>query len=227
MALTDLISSVANKTSYKVTSAVVTSNDPTTKQLLALLQSLNQDVMELYDWPALLRSGTITLVDGQSLYDLPADFSYHHYDTFWNQNTDWPLYGSLSTQEYSDIKGPDYNVSAQSRFIIRGLINKQVEISPVPDSSSAGQVLYFLYQSARYVKPITWAQGLTFTSGDYCHYKNNYYISSTTGTSGATPPTHTSGSVTDGTITWAYTDNPYTTFIKDPDSPVFKQRIIE
>jgi parallel beta-helix repeat protein len=38
----------------------------------------------------------------------------------------------------------------------------------------------------------------------YCYYGLNIYIATTTGTSGAVPPTHTTGDVTDGGITWRY-----------------------
>lgn len=227
MALTDLISNVANKAGYVVADTVIGSNDTTTKQLLALLQTVNEDVMEAYNWPGLMRSTTITLVTGQAQYDVAADFSFHHYDTFWNQSTTWQLYGALSNQEYADINGYGLDSTVPAKFLIRGIVNKKIEISPVPTASENGEVVYYLYHSARYVKPITWAAGLSFTSGDYCIYNNNYYISETTGTSGATPPIHTTGSVTDGTITWLYTNNAYRTFIDDTDGTILPQRIIE
>lgn len=227
MALTDLISNVGNKCGYKVTTNVISSTDTTTKQLLALLQSLNEELMEGYDWPQLMRSGSITLATGQSQYSVPSDFSHHHYDTFWDQTQRWPLYGQLTNQEYADINGYGLDPAATTNFLITGIVDKKIEISPPPTSSENGKVVYFLYQSARYVKPITWAQGNVTTSGDYTIYNNRYYIAQNSGTNSSTPPTHTTGTVSDGTINWLYTDNPYTTFLKDTDSPVMKQRIVE
>jgi hypothetical protein len=49
-----------------------------------------------------------------------------------------------------------------------------------------------------------WSAGAAVTAGDYRYYGLNIYQAAGSGTTGATPPTHTSGSVSDGTITWAY-----------------------
>jgi hypothetical protein len=227
MALTDLISNVGAKASYKTSSNVIGSTDTTTKQMLALLQTVNQELMESYAWPGLMKAATVTLVASQAEYDVPADFSYYHYDTFWNQSSNWQMYGALTNQEYADIKGFAIDVTLPTKFIIRGLVNKKIEITPVPTASEAGQTIYYLYHSARYVRPRTWAAGQSVSSGDYTQYNNNFYISATTGTTGATPPTHTTGSASDGTVSWAFTDNPYQSFINNNDSPVLPQRILE
>jgi hypothetical protein len=49
-----------------------------------------------------------------------------------------------------------------------------------------------------------WTAGASATAGDYFYYGLNVYQAAGSGTTGATPPTHTSGSVSDGTVTWAY-----------------------
>lgn len=52
-----------------------------------------------------------------------------------------------------------------------------------------------------------WANGTAYATYrfTYCYYGLNIYISvSSSGTSGATPPTHTVGDVTDGGIAWRY-----------------------
>lgn len=49
-----------------------------------------------------------------------------------------------------------------------------------------------------------WATSQSITSGDYRSYLNNLYIATTAGTTGATPPTHTTGTASDGAVTWQY-----------------------
>lgn len=225
MALLDLISNVANKVGYTVDSnQVIGSNDTTTKQLLGWLQTINQEVMESYNWPQLMRAGTITTVEDQADYFLPDDFSYHHYDTFWNQSERWPLYGGLTNQEYADLKGYGVESSAQDSFIITGIVDKKLTISPTPAAS--GQTLYFLYQANKYVAPRDWSN-TTYAAGDYVETGNNfYYVSTGSGTS-TTAPTHTSGfELIDG-ITWTFWDQPYREFLADTDRTILPQRIIE
>lgn len=52
-----------------------------------------------------------------------------------------------------------------------------------------------------------WASGQTITSGQYRGYNGKRYQASNSGTTGATPPTHGSGTVSDGGVSWTYIDN--------------------
>ncbi len=49
-----------------------------------------------------------------------------------------------------------------------------------------------------------WRAGLAVTSGDYCLANFKLYQSGTTGSTGATKPSHTSGLVNDGTVDWTF-----------------------
>jgi len=49
-----------------------------------------------------------------------------------------------------------------------------------------------------------WAGTTAFAAGAYCYYGLNIYYTSAGGTTGGTPPTHTSGSASDGAVTWTY-----------------------
>ncbi len=57
-------------------------------------------------------------------------------------------------------------------------------------------------QDAR-TRPLHWAAGQVIAIGDEREYGGRYYCATTAGTTGATPPTHGSGNVSDGTVTWA------------------------
>lgn len=50
-----------------------------------------------------------------------------------------------------------------------------------------------------------WSAGIYVTAGSVCTYSSNYYTAQNTGFTGSTPPTHTSGTTSDGNINWTYT----------------------
>lgn len=52
-----------------------------------------------------------------------------------------------------------------------------------------------------------WATSQSITSGIYRSYLDNLYIATTAGTTGATPPTHTSGTASDGAVTWQWVNS--------------------
>lgn len=49
-----------------------------------------------------------------------------------------------------------------------------------------------------------WRTAVNFTTGDYIIWGNRMYLAASTGTSGATAPVHTSGTVSDGGVSWTY-----------------------
>jgi hypothetical protein len=56
-----------------------------------------------------------------------------------------------------------------------------------------------------------WVTASPYSSGTYVYYGLNIYLIVGSGTSGATPPTHTTGEVSDGGVTWRYIN----TFVTD------------
>lgn len=49
-----------------------------------------------------------------------------------------------------------------------------------------------------------WATGMTVAVGDFVLNASHFYEATTAGTAGATAPTHTAGTVSDGGVDWAY-----------------------
>lgn len=225
MTLLSAVQNVASEAGYAIDSVVVTSNDVTTKQLYMIANRIIREMQDAYPWPVLFKQYSFSLVSGTSTYALPGDFSSYHYDTWWNQSDGWRVIGPMSAQEYSTYIGSDVTSVVYDRFQIRGAADNKILYYPTPAAS--GDVIIFEYLAARAVRPPTWTTGESVTSGDYRSYNGNYYTASTTGTTGATPPTHTSGSASDGTITWAYYSGTYETFLADTDVPVLSQRILE
>jgi hypothetical protein len=227
MSIATVIQNVANEAGYTVESNIFTSTETTTKQLLAIAQRINRDIFEAYPWPKCYAAGSITLVDGQSTYPLPAAFSSYQYETFWNQSTRWRVLGPISEQDYAQLQGYGLMPTIYQRFQIRGLSNNELFISPTPGANTAGQVLIFEYIADRSVVPRTWAASTAFAANSYCIFNGNYYTTTAGGTTGATAPTHTSGSVSDGNVTWTYYNGPYSEFRADTDTSIFQEKLLE
>lgn len=227
MSIATVIQNVANEAGYTVESNILTSQETTTKQLLAIANRINRDIFEAYPWPKCYASGAITLVNGQATYQLPAAFSYYHYETFWNSSTRWRVLGPMTEQEYAEIRGFGLNTTVYQRFQIRGISNSELLISPTPGTSYSGNIIIFEYIADRSVKPKTWTTSTAFAANSYCFYNGNYYSTTAGGTTGATPPTHTSGSASDGGVTWDYYSGPYNQFLADTDSSIFQEKLLE
>lgn len=227
MSLLNAVTNVANEAGYEVDDEAYASDDVTTIQLVAMAQRIMQEMADRYCWPKLWKNTSITLVASTATYALPGDFSQYHFDTWWNTSDGFKVYGPTSAQEYAEITGSGVDAYPYDRFTIRGVTDSQILISPTPDASTASQVIAYQYQSARPVRPQTWVTGTTFAAGSYCFYNGNYYSTTAGGVAGATAPTHTTGSASDGTVTWAYYSGTYLKFLADTDEPVLSQRILE
>jgi hypothetical protein len=227
MSLVTAVQNVANEAGYTVESGVIASTEVTTKQLRVMAQRINREIADAFPWPKMYASGSITLVAGQESYPLPAAFSWYHYETFWNSSTRWRILGPMSPQEYAEIRGYGLNTTVYQRFQVRGLSNNELLISPTPTASQNGNIIIFEYIADRCVRPATWVTGTIYAAGAYTFYNGNYYQTTTGGTSGATAPTHTSGSVSDGGVTWNYYSGAYSDFLADTDETVFNQKTLE
>lgn len=227
MSLQTAVQNVANEAGYTVESGVTNSTEMTTKQLRTIAQRINNEIADQYPWPQMYASGSITLVAGQASYALPAAFSWYQYETFWNSSTRWRILGPMSPQEYAEIRGYGLNTTVYQRFQISGISNNELLISPTPTASNNGNIIIFEYIADRSVRPATWATTTAYAANSYTFYNGNYYQTTAGGTSGVTPPTHTSGSVSDGGVTWTYYSGSYTQFLADTDETVFNQKTLE
>lgn len=227
MSLATIVSNVAAECGYTVDTTVIGSSETTTKQLLAITQRINRDIFEAYPWQKCYASGTITLVGGQGTYALPAAFSYYQYETFWNQSTRWKVLGPMTQQEYAEAIGFGLTTTIYQRFQIRGISNNELLIYPTPGATNDGNTLVFQYIADRSVRPKNWVASTAFAAGSYCFNNGNYYQTTAGGTTGSTAPTHTSGSVSDGGVTWTYYSGPYNTFLADTDESLFNEKLVE
>jgi hypothetical protein len=222
--LSDIIRNIGQECGYQVvTSNINNSTDVTTKMLLGMCNRIAKEMADAYEWQKLRKSYSFALEDGVSTYALPDDFSYYHYETFWNQSTQWRLYGALNQQQYGERIGYGDLASVYDEFQIRGVTDKEITIYPTPDAGKDGEVITFEYTSARPIRPKTWTASTLVNIGTYLFYNGNYYTVDATYTTGSTAPTHTTGS-TNGLT---YYDGKYESFLADTDVCVLSERVLE
>lgn len=70
-------------------------------------------------------------------------------------------------------------------------------------SAASGQPPYFIVTVPGALAP-AWGSGATVLKGELRSNSGNIYSAEAAGTTGATPPTHSSGSASDGTISWTF-----------------------
>lgn len=231
--LLEICQAVSDESGISIDSSIVGSTDQATKQLLAMANKLARQIGDAFPWPQLQKQGSITLVASQSTYALAADINWIYHETVWNQDQQWLLYGPYSPQDRQVLESGIIESYPFQRFTVRGITDKKFEIDPTPTSNEANEVLAYEYNSLRPIRPRTWAEGQTVSAvGEYTFYNGNYYTATNTGTTGATAPTHTSSTDSDGTITWEYYSGIYATFEADTDIPVinpqtFSQGLLE
>lgn len=72
---------------------------------------------------------------------------------------------------------------------------------------------------------VTWAPGQTIgTSSSYRIYGGRLYMAAGSGVTGATPPTHTTGTVTDGAVSWLYVTSSAGGFV--PNGNIFGRSVM-
>lgn len=117
---------------------------------LILQQKANEANKELcreYEWPQLIKQGTITLVTGQASYPFATDFDSWVFDTVYNANDNWCLRGPMSPQQYQEREYNYVSYLNRQRFIVLGYTLADVTISPTPDASDNGKEIKYFYIS--------------------------------------------------------------------------------
>lgn len=121
---------------------------------LILQQKANEANNELcreYEWPQLIKEGTITLATSDAVYDLPSDFDSWVFNTTYNTNDNWALGGPMSPQEYQARQYNYVSYLNRQRYIVLGYTQANVTISPTPDSADNGKTIKFFYLSSNRV----------------------------------------------------------------------------
>ena len=222
----NILQSAALEIGVTAPTSGVNSSDLQAKQLLALLIREGREIRNIVYWPQLTKEWTFALVDGQANYALPGDFERFDFRTMWNRGNHWELTGPLSPQEWQWRKSGIVSSGPRQRFRIKGCADNEFFIDPTPGSSDASLLMVYEYQSSNWLRPKTWTTATAFAASSYCFYNGNNYFTASGGTTGATAPTHTSGTVSDGGVSWAYYADAYETPTADTDVGLISEDIL-
>lgn len=128
----DLIKQLTGELGLENPADIASTSDKAAIQLLAFLNAAGNDLVTYYPWEQFTEQYNFNTVDGQSGYDLPADFCYFVDQTQWDRTNHWPLMGPKSPQEWAWLKG---GVGASSVRMRYRIMDGQISVHPTPGSS--------------------------------------------------------------------------------------------
>lgn len=200
-----MAATAAQRLALPTISSFVSSTDNNVILLKGLMNASIQQVKNEFPWPELTKEYTFTLSSGVASYALPSDFNTFVAETYWNRTSAWPI-TSVNSSEWQGYKSGLIASIPRQRFRIKGITTKQFFVDPTPGADDDGDTVVFEYISNAAVVARTWSASLSVTGSRYVTYEGNTYDRGGTGaaTTGSTPPTHTTGSASDGSITWTY-----------------------
>lgn len=219
MSLTTMLTDVCNFANLPVPSTFVSSTDGQIKQLISITHLVAKEIRDRFAWPQLTKEYSFATVNGTASYALPGDFERWLARSQWDRTNHWEVKGPLTPQEWQFRKSAIVSTGPWKRFRVKGQSLTQFFIDPTPGSADT---VVFEYQSHNWIRPVTWTTATAFAANSYCFYNGNIYKTTAGGTTGGTPPTHTSGSASDGVVTWTYQTS-YPSFLADTDTSAINE----
>jgi hypothetical protein len=204
MPILEIIKQAAILSGLKEPTTAVANTDLDVQKLLLYATETGRQLRDEFLFPALKKTFLLTTTTATQ-YQFPGDFWKMISSTQWDQSNQWQMYGPLTDQDWNYHLYGTVSSTTRRRFRVFGsnTVSGQFFIQPAP---SSGEIISFDYLRAQWFLPKVWTAGETSIVADatYRSYGGNIYLAKSTGTAGATPPTHTTGTVTDGTINWLY-----------------------
>lgn len=209
-------------------SSFVSSTDNNMILLKAVMEQAVQELRDEYPWPELQREYTFTLATSTANYALPGDINSVQCETLWNRTQHWPLIGPIDAVDWQLLKSGAIANFPRQRFRVKGWQTNQFYIDPTPDSTLNGQTIAYEYISKTCIRPKTWVASTSWAGLQYCSYNGNIYDRGGTGaaTTGTSAPVNTSGSQSDGSITWTYVSTAFDTLNNDNDEAILDNAVV-
>lgn len=204
--------------SYSIAS-VIGNTDANVISILTKLEEAGKAIRDFADWPELQKEYTFSLVTSTASYALPSDFGRMIDSTQYNRTQTWPIYGPVNPETWQFLKSGIVTLSINQRYRVKGWSDTQFFLDATPDSSHNGDTVAYEYISNTWIRPKAWVASTSWAGIQYCSYNGNIYDRGGTGaaSTGTSAPVHTSGSTSDGGITWTYSSAAYETFVHDSD----------
>lgn len=228
-----IIQKVCQRINIPAPTSIISQTDPSNLQLLELLIATCEELRQAKCWPQMKRTYTFATVANQSSYQLPKDFystvPFTEYDeaddeliaSLLDTKAAYLLYGlssSSGSYEYKLVGFDENSASTTGQF----------RLIPTPDAAAN---ITFEYLSRNFFIPRNWAPTVIggWSAESYCNASGNIYYTAAGGFGALTntAPSHTSGTVSDGTVDWTYFDGVYETPLLDIDLCVFDDDLVK
>lgn len=142
----DILNRVAAETGIEAVTDPWASTRQEFIQMRALLNIAGEELSQHYPWAFLSKEHTFTTTTATS-YDLPSDYLYTINQSGWDRTNDRPLYGPLSSQDWSRLAGQSLSDSIWSV----GFRISEGTFNMFPDPMTAGLTIAFEYVSRNWV----------------------------------------------------------------------------
>lgn len=217
----ELLQNFCYRINVTAPSAFVGVASPAERQYISLFQFVGDNLRNRpYQWPQLKRGYTFNTATNETKYQLPGDFYRILESSQWDTTNSWPLRGpisdfnhalrefsvvSLQTRKAFRLIGPTQYLFATTPYSKRSA--GWFEIDPAGENNT--DELFLGYISSNWIWPRDWVASTAYSLGDIRAGNGNVYIVTSAGTTGTTRPSVTTGTETDGTVTWTVYREPY------------------
>lgn len=201
-------------------------------QLAHLFYAVCETIRSRVYWPQLKKVNQITLEANREFYPLPQDLLAFVPGTYWDVTNRWQLLGPLWDNQFS-FRQYGY-VTSENRRAFQptfgndfnpNTLGGQFRVNPIPEES--GGVITFNYISSSYLTAPHWTPSTVIALNAYRNANGRVYQCTVGGTTSTTPPSHTTGTATDGTVTWSAPYLPsYEQLISDADLCLFDPALV-
>jgi len=202
-------------------SSFVGVSSPAEQQYLSLFKFVGDNLRNRdCQWPQLKRPYTFNTQTNVSRYELPGDFYRLLLSDAWDVTNQWALRGPISdfqmqarqfsvvglqTRKVYQLIGPTQYLFSTSPYSQRSAGGFQID----PAGANNTDELFLGYLSANWIWPRDWVTATVYAAGSIRTGNGYVYRTAAGGTSGATRPDWSTGSDSDGAVTWTVYTEPY------------------
>lgn len=191
------------------------------QQYLSIFKHIGDSLRnQPYQWPQLKRGYSFNTKEGERRYQLPGDFYRILESNQWDTTNKWPLRGPISDYNFNLREFAIVSLQTRKAFRLIGPLNYLYSTAPYSKRSRgwfeidpAGQndtdELFLGYLSCNWIIPKDWEASTDYTTGDIRSGDGYVYRVTEDGTSGTTRPNWSTGSDTDGDLTWSIYNEEY------------------
>lgn len=239
----EILQSFCYRVNIPAPSSFVGVSSPAEQQYLSLFQFIGDNLRNRpYQWPQLKRGYTFLTVTDERRYQLPGDFYRILESNQWDQTNQWPMRGPISDYNFTVREFAVVSLQTRKAYRILGPVNYLFSTSPYSQRSQgsfeidpAGQndtdELFLGYISCNWIWPRDWEATTVYSAGAIRSGDGYVYRTAAGGTSGTTRPNWSTGSDSDGSVTWTVYREPYlcnaaNTALNDNDLCLFDEDLM-